>query len=91
MANQLISLCEAIRSEAYIVSYLWGQAAGRREQRSRSALAAIRAQGHAAANYERARDQAFPDEILADEAFAIQAERQPARIDNPKRKRRFWR
>jgi hypothetical protein len=29
--------------------------------------------------------------MLADEAFALQAERLLARIDNPKRKRRFWR
>ena len=41
--------------------------------------------------YERLREQAFEAEMLADEAFALQAERLLARIDNPKRKRRFWR
>jgi hypothetical protein len=39
--------------------------------------------------YERLREQAFQAETPADEAFAIQAERLLARIDNPKRKRRF--
>ena len=39
--------------------------------------------------YERLREQAFEAEMLADEAFAIQAERLLARIDNPKRKRSF--
>jgi hypothetical protein len=34
---------------------------------------------------------AFDDEMRADEAFALRAERLLARIDNPKRKRRFWR
>jgi hypothetical protein len=29
--------------------------------------------------------------MLADEAFAIRAERLLARIDNPRRKRSFWR
>jgi hypothetical protein len=29
-------------------------------------------------------------EMLADEAFAIHAERLLARVDNPKRKRKFW-
>jgi hypothetical protein len=41
--------------------------------------------------YERLRGQAFEAEMLADEAFAIRAERLLARIDNPKRKRRPWR
>ena len=41
--------------------------------------------------YERLREQAFAAEMLANEAFAIQAERLLARIDNPKRKRSFWR
>ena len=37
--------------------------------------------------YERLREQAFEAEMLADEAFAISAERLLARIDNQKRKR----
>jgi hypothetical protein len=41
--------------------------------------------------YERLRQQVFESEMLADEAFALRAERLLARIDNPKRKRRFWR
>jgi hypothetical protein len=41
--------------------------------------------------YERLREQAFEAEMLADEAFAISAERFLARIDNPKRKRTPWR
>lgn len=41
--------------------------------------------------YERLFEQAFEAEMLADEAFEISAERLLARIDNPKRKRRFWR
>jgi len=41
--------------------------------------------------YERLRERAFDDEMRADEAFALRAERLLARIDNPKRKRRFWR
>ena len=41
--------------------------------------------------YERLREQGFNAEILADEAFALRAERLLARIDNPKRKRSFWR
>jgi hypothetical protein len=40
--------------------------------------------------YERLRNQAFKAEMLADEAFALQAGRLLARIDNSKRKRRFW-
>lgn len=38
--------------------------------------------------YNRLREQAFEAEMRADEAFAIQAERLLARIDNPKRRRR---
>jgi hypothetical protein len=38
--------------------------------------------------YERLRERAFDAELRADEAFALQAERLLARIDNPKRKRR---
>ena len=41
--------------------------------------------------YDRLRERAFEDEMRADEAFALQAERLLARIDTPKRKRRFWR
>ena len=41
--------------------------------------------------YERLREQAFEAEMLADEAFAISADRLLARIDNPKRKRTPWR
>jgi hypothetical protein len=37
--------------------------------------------------YERLGNQVFEAETLADEAFAIQAERLLARIDNPKQKR----
>ena len=39
--------------------------------------------------YERLREQAFEAETMADDAFALQTERLLARIDNPKRKRRF--
>jgi hypothetical protein len=41
--------------------------------------------------YDRLRERAFEAEMRADEAFALQAERLLARIDNPKRRRRFWR
>jgi hypothetical protein len=41
--------------------------------------------------YLRLRDRAFEDEMRADEAFARQAERLLARIDNPRRKRSSWR
>jgi len=41
--------------------------------------------------YEQLREQAFEAEMLADEAFAISAERLLARINNPKRKRTPWR
>ncbi len=41
--------------------------------------------------YERLREQGFNAEMLADEAFALRAERLLARIDKPKRKRSFWR
>jgi hypothetical protein len=41
--------------------------------------------------YERLREQAFTAEMLADEAFALQAERLLARIDNPNPERSFWR
>ncbi len=41
--------------------------------------------------YQRLRQRALEDEMRADEAFALQAERLLARIDNPKRKRSFWR
>jgi hypothetical protein len=41
--------------------------------------------------YESLREAAFNAEMHADEAFALQAERLLARIDNPKRKRSFWR
>jgi hypothetical protein len=40
--------------------------------------------------YERMREEAFAAEMYADETFAIMAGRLLARIDNPKRKRRFW-
>ena len=40
--------------------------------------------------YERLHNQAFEAERLADEAFALQAGWLLARIDNSKRKRRFW-
>jgi hypothetical protein len=39
--------------------------------------------------YERLREQAFEAETMADDAFALETERLLARIDNPKRKRRF--
>jgi hypothetical protein len=39
--------------------------------------------------YERLRHEVFEAEMLADEAFAIHAERLLARVDNPKRKRNF--
>jgi hypothetical protein len=41
--------------------------------------------------YDRLREQVFGAEMLADEAFDIRSERVLARIDNPKRKRGFWR
>ena len=41
--------------------------------------------------YKRLREQTFEAEMLADEAFAIRAERLLARIDNPRRRRSFWR
>jgi hypothetical protein len=41
--------------------------------------------------YERLREQALAAEMLADESFALQAERLLARIDNAKPKRSFWR
>lgn len=41
--------------------------------------------------YHRLRDRVFEDEMQADEAFARQAERLLARIDNPRRKRSSWR
>jgi hypothetical protein len=41
--------------------------------------------------YHRLRGRAFEYEIRADEAFARQAERLLARIDNPRRKRSSWR
>jgi hypothetical protein len=41
--------------------------------------------------YERLSEQAFDAEMRADEAFVLRAERLLARIDNPKRKRSFWR
>jgi hypothetical protein len=41
--------------------------------------------------YERLREQALAAEMLADEAFALQAERLLARIDNPNPERSFWR
>jgi hypothetical protein len=34
--------------------------------------------------------QAFEAECLADEAFAIRAERLLARIENPRQRRKFW-
>ena len=37
------------------------------------------------------REQAIKDEMLAEEALEIQADRLLARINNPKRTRRFWR
>lgn len=41
--------------------------------------------------YDCLRDDAFKAELLADQAFAIRAERLLARLDGPKRKRRAWR
>ena len=41
--------------------------------------------------YDRLRERALEAEMRADEAFGLQAERLLARIDNPKRKRRFRR
>ena len=41
--------------------------------------------------YDRLRKQAFEAEMTADQAFAIRAERLLDRIDNPKRKKEFWR
>src|SRR5262245_44568552 len=41
--------------------------------------------------YERLRKLSFEAEMRADEAFVLQAGRLLARIDNPKRKRSFWR
>ena len=41
--------------------------------------------------YECLREQTFDAELRADEAFALKAARLLARIDNPKRKRSFWR
>jgi hypothetical protein len=49
-----------------------------------------KAEGHGWQTYERLLNQAFKAEMLADEAFALQAGRLLARIDNSKRKRRFW-
>jgi hypothetical protein len=40
--------------------------------------------------YERQRERAVTAEMIADEAFALRAERLLARIDRPKRKRSFW-
>jgi hypothetical protein len=40
--------------------------------------------------YERLHRQVFEAEMLADETFAIRAERLLARIDTPKHKRSFW-
>jgi hypothetical protein len=41
--------------------------------------------------YDRLRVRAFQAETNAEECFALRAERLLARIDNPKRKRSFWR
>jgi hypothetical protein len=41
--------------------------------------------------YERLQQRSFEAESRADEAFALRAGRLLARIDNPKRKRSFWR
>ena len=41
--------------------------------------------------YVRLREQALAAEMCADEAFALQAERLLARIDNPNPERSFWR
>jgi hypothetical protein len=40
--------------------------------------------------YDRMREETIEAEMHADEAFAIMAGRLLGRIDNPKRKRRFW-
>ena len=40
--------------------------------------------------YERLRERIFEAEMIADEAFALRAERLIARIDTPKGKRSFW-
>jgi hypothetical protein len=40
--------------------------------------------------YQRLHEQAFEAEMLADEAFVQRAQRLLARVDSPKRKRRFW-
>jgi hypothetical protein len=42
-------------------------------------------------NYERLRELSFKAEMRADEAFVLRAGRLLARINEPKRKRRFWR
>ena len=41
--------------------------------------------------YERLREHVFETEMLAEEAFAIQAEQLLARINRPKRDESFWR
>ncbi len=41
--------------------------------------------------YERLRDAAFEAEMLADQAFAIRAERLLAQIDQRNQNRSFWR
>jgi hypothetical protein len=41
--------------------------------------------------YERLREQAIKAEMLPEEAYEIQADRLLARINNPKRIRKFWR
>ncbi len=41
--------------------------------------------------YERLREHVFETEMLAEEAFAIQAEQLLARINKPKRNESFWR
>jgi hypothetical protein len=41
--------------------------------------------------YERLRQRSFEAEMRADEAFVLRAGRLLARIDNPNRKRSFWR
>jgi hypothetical protein len=40
--------------------------------------------------YERLRAQVFNEEVRADEAFTVRAERLLSRIDNRKGKRSFW-
>ena len=40
--------------------------------------------------YDRLREHTFEAEMIADEAFALHAERLMARIDTSKRKRSFW-